>query len=142
MTPVRSFRISFLGALKYFTAHNPGARILVGSIPNIPRLRRVLERVPQARAVWDVYGICQSTLAGANTPAQRRRVAMQERAYNETLAGVCRQFTQCRWDGGAVYAFKFSADDVSSVDYFHPSRRGQNHLASITWQAGYWPEEP
>jgi hypothetical protein len=29
---------------------------------------------------------------------------------------------------------------VSTVDYFHPSIKGQNRLASVTWAAGYWPQ--
>jgi hypothetical protein len=32
----------------------------------------------------------------------------------------------------------FTKQDVSKLDYFHPSLTGQAHLAEVTWQYGYW----
>jgi len=65
-------------------------------------------------------------------------VVVQEQADNGVLAAVCAQFANCRWDGYAIYNFKFPASDASTVDYFHPNFSGQNDLASVSWRASYW----
>ena len=50
-----------------------------------------------------------------------------------------RQVPRWRWDGGAVYNYQFSASQVSSLDFFHPSLSGQAALARVTWGASWWP---
>ena len=52
---------------------------------------------------------------------------------------MCARFRHCRFDVDAVNQTSFSADQVSTVDYFHPSLSGQLALAAVTWVAGYWP---
>jgi hypothetical protein len=99
----------------------------------------VLHDNPTAAATWQYYGICQSMLNASNTDADRARVSLQERAYNKILADVCAKYEQCRWDGNAAYNVNMPASDFDTVDYFHPSLNGQNHLASVSWQAGFWP---
>jgi hypothetical protein len=63
----------------------------------------------------------------------------REQAFNQILADFCAQYTRCRWDGGAVYNYQFSASQVSSLDFFHPSLSGQAALARVTWAASWWP---
>ena len=54
------------------------------------------------------------------------------------LSEVCAQHSFCRYDGGAVFAYSFSKQDVSKLDYFHPSLSGQADLAEVTWRSGFW----
>lgn len=79
-----------------------------------------------------------SILNESNTEADRQLVVQREVAFNEILARVCSRFSNCRWDGGAAYGYRFSASEVSTLDYFHPSVRGQQALAEVTWSASYW----
>ncbi len=60
-------------------------------------------------------------------------------ADNQTLAAVCGQYANCRWDGLAAFNLQFTPEDISTVDYFHPSVAGQNHIATLTWAMSYWP---
>jgi hypothetical protein len=55
------------------------------------------------------------------------------------LAGVCKSYGGCRWDGGAAFQFRFTASTISTVDYFHPNVAGQKAIAAITWRHGFWP---
>jgi hypothetical protein len=66
--------------------------------------------------------------------------AISGHAYNDAIATVCTtKFAQsCRWDNYATYNVKFTASDVSTVDYFHPSVAGQAKLAATSWSASYW----
>jgi hypothetical protein len=59
--------------------------------------------------------------------------------FNQILAEVCAAYARCRWDGGAVYDYRFSASQVSTLDFFHPSLSGQAALARVTWAASWWP---
>jgi lysophospholipase L1-like esterase len=139
MTPAATFQAQFDQALSGFLAADPGAHVLVASIPDLYRLWQTLQANPAAQLVWGLARICPSMLAGRATAADRQAVVAREQADNAALASVCARFRHCRFDGGAVYRAAFSAADVSSVDYFHPSLAGQAHLAAITWAAGYWP---
>jgi lysophospholipase L1-like esterase len=75
--------------------------------------------------------------ASTATAAQQRRTAVRDRvvAYNKVLADVCGAYARCRTDGGAVFGYRFTADELSTWDWFHPSRRGQEQLARVIYEA-------
>jgi lysophospholipase L1-like esterase len=139
MTPTATFQAQFETAMKDFLAADPNAHVFVSSIPNLYQLWSLLHT--KASATWKTFGICQSMLSSSNTEAQRQQVVAREQADNAALQQVCAvEFAaNCQWDGLATYDYKFSASEVSTVDYFHPSVAGQATLARITWGAGYWP---
>jgi lysophospholipase L1-like esterase len=115
-----------------------GATIFVSSIPNIYQLRSVLQGNWVARFVWATAGICPSMLASSNTETLRQQVVTREREFNLALSEACGQYAQCRWDGNSTYNYTFSASQISTLDYFHPSLSGQAALAQVTWKASWW----
>ena len=139
MTPTATFQSQFQTALTDFFAADPGARVFVSSIPNVYQLWSLEHTSPTAQFEWQTFGICQSMLSSSITEADRQAVVTQEQADNNTLAAVCQQFANCRWDNQSTYDYAFKTSDISRVDYFHPSVSGQNTLAGITWSASYWP---
>jgi lysophospholipase L1-like esterase len=145
MTPVDAFRAAFDPALDALVRGLPEARVLVLSVPDLGRLWEVGRDRPDVRRVWDSYGICRSMLADATdtsegAQARRQRVRERVQAYNAVMAAACgRHPGQCRSDGGAVFDHRFDLGDVSDLDYWHPSRRGQETLAEVAWRAGFWP---
>jgi hypothetical protein len=98
----------------------------------------VLHTNSLARWVWATAKICQSMLAATNTDTQRQQVVAREQAFNQILAQECAKYSRCRWDGGAVYNYRFSASQVSTLDFFHPSLSGQAALARVTWGTSWW----
>jgi hypothetical protein len=68
---------------------------------------------------------------------RRARVRQREIDFNTQLAQVCAQYVHCRFDGNTVFNTAFTASDVSTRDYFHPSLAGQTKLASVSWSAGF-----
>src|SRR5215207_8161358 len=139
MTSTADFRAQFGQAMATLMAQDRKPYVFVSSIPNIHQLWQVLHTNSLARWVWANFHICQSMLAATNTDTQRQQVRDREVAFNQILAEVCAQHARCRWDGGAVYNYQFSASQVSTLDFFHPSLSGQASLARVTWTASWWP---
>ncbi|MDP9075172.1 MAG: GDSL-type esterase/lipase family protein [Actinomycetota bacterium] len=139
MTPTATFGAEFDQALSDFFAADPQARVFVASIPDIFQLWSTMHTDLRAQATWALARICQSMLSLSGTDADRRLVVAREVLDNAALGAVCGRYRNCRWDGNAVYRARFSAAEVSDLDYFHPSVAGQAALAATTWAAGYWP---
>jgi lysophospholipase L1-like esterase len=138
MTPTATFRRQVQATMATLDPDRRGVRVFVSSIPNILQLWTVLHTNGAARLVWGLAKICQSLLAASNGDAQRRAVAARERQFNEVLAGVCAGYANCRFDRLATFKFRFSAGDVSILDYFHPDLDGQRKLAASSWAASWW----
>jgi lysophospholipase L1-like esterase len=146
MTSVEQYTATFeAAALDGLVRALPQARILVLSVPDLGRLWAVGKDLADVRRVWESSGVCRSMLADpADTSpaaqARRDRVRARLQAYNAAMAAACDEHApRCRYDGNAVFDYRFDLDDLSPIDYFHPSRRGQATLARVAWDAGYWP---
>jgi hypothetical protein len=138
MTSTTTFRAQFSQAMAILMAQDRKPYVFVSSIPNIYQLWQVLHTNSVARWVWANFHICQSMLAATNTETQRQQVVAREEAFNQTLADVCASYARCRWDNLAVYHYQFSASQVSTLDFFHPSLSGQAALAQVTWTKSWW----
>jgi lysophospholipase L1-like esterase len=138
MTSTTTFRAYFSQAMATLLAPGQDRYVFVSSIPNIYQLWQVLHTNALARTVWAAANICQSMLGATRTEAQRQLVVDREKAFNQILAEVCASYSRCRWDNKAVYNYQFSASQVSSLDFFHPSLSGQAALARVTWGASWW----
>ena len=143
MTSVATFTSQFSTAMASFATASPDTNIYVVSIPNVKNLWSTLKGNGLARFIWALGGVCQSMLARPTSTLQadvdrRARVVQREVDYNTALASVCAQYARCRFDGNAVFNLAFTASDISTRDYFHPSLAGQKKLAAVSWSAGYW----
>ena len=138
MTMPADFYAQFSAALANFFALDPGAHVYVSSLPNVNQLYNLFKDNPSAVTTWSRLRICQSTLPPGGTDASRQAVYQREVTFNTILSMVCGQYPNCRYDGGAGFAYAFTTADVSTVDYFHPSITGQHDVAALTWRASYW----
>ncbi|MFJ8712310.1 SGNH/GDSL hydrolase family protein [Streptomyces violaceus] len=138
MTPVSGFRSDFEDALRTLREALPKAQVFVASVPNLKRLWSQGRNSPLGKQVWQL-GICPSMLGDADaldSAATLRRDTVQKRVedYNKVLKEVCAQDKRCRYDGGAVYDYRFGTAQLSRWDYFHPSVNGQARLAEIAYR--------
>ena len=139
MTSVSDFRAQFVATMNVLAAGLPArSHVFVSSIPNVYQLWQLFRNDPVAQFVWSIAQICQSMLSPSNTEQDRQAVLARERAFNDVLADVCSQYAMCRFDDYAVFEYPFSSNQVSRLDYFHPSLAGQAALASVTWQRSWW----
>ena len=139
MTSTDSFRASFSQAMTTLMAQDRDPYVFVSSLPNLYQLWQVLHTNSLARWAWANFHICQSMLGATRTETDRQLVVSREQAFNQILADFCASYSRCRWDGGAVYRYEFTASQVSALDFFHPSLSGQAALARVTWAASWWP---
>ncbi|KOG25625.1 MULTISPECIES: SGNH/GDSL hydrolase family protein [Streptomyces] len=138
MTPVADFRASFETALARLRAGAPKAQVYVSSVPDLRHLWSTGRVSPVGVQVWKL-GICGSMLADAEDlgpAAERRRAEVRDRvvAYNRVLEEVCAGDARCRYDGGAVFGFRFDGGQLSPWDWFHPSKDGQARLAELAYR--------
>ncbi|MET9729587.1 SGNH/GDSL hydrolase family protein [Streptomyces sp. NPDC006458] len=138
MTPVAAFRASFEDALHTLRRSLPKAQVYVASVPDLKRLWSQGRTSALGKEVWKL-GICPSMLGDADAldaAAVERRATVQRRVedYNEVLRELCAKDERCRFDGGAVYAYRFRVGQLSRWDWFHPSVDGQARLAEIAYR--------
>jgi lysophospholipase L1-like esterase len=138
MTPVADFRAQFQEAMDTLRESLPRTQVYVSSVPNLKRLWSQGRTSPLGKEVWKL-GVCPSMLGDAdavNEAATKRRDRVQARveAYNRLLKEVCEKDRRCRFDGNAVFDFRFGTDQLSHWDWFHPSRNGQAQLAEIAYR--------
>lgn len=142
MTDPAVFRAQFIAAMDAI-AVSANTKVFVASIPDAYQLWNLFKNNGTARFVWAIFGICRSLLANPRSTAaadvaRRQQVRARNIAFNTALMDVCKLYTQCRYDGGAVFNTQFTTADVSTRDYFHPSLAGQRKLANITWPTLDW----
>ncbi|UUU21769.1 SGNH/GDSL hydrolase family protein [Streptomyces sp. DSM 40750] len=138
MTPVADFRADFEDAMAALRDSLPKAQVFVASVPDLKRLWSEGRTNPVGKQVWKL-GICPSMLADPDlltTTATERRDAVQDRveAYNDVLREVCEEDRYCRYDGDAVFDYRFGQAQLSQWDWFHPSVNGQARLAEIAYR--------
>ncbi|MFB0617153.1 SGNH/GDSL hydrolase family protein [Streptomyces sp. AGS-58] len=138
MTPVADFRADFEKAMRTLRTALPRTQVYVASVPNLKRLWSEGRTNALGKQVWKL-GICPSMLADADdltASAMVRRDSVQQRvvAYNAVLKEVCARDRRCRFDGNAVYDYRFGSDQLSQWDWFHPSTDGQARLAEIAYR--------
>jgi lysophospholipase L1-like esterase len=138
MTPVDVYESYFRQTMSILTSGLPTAKIYVLSVPDVYQLWSLFHNNFSAQFVWQSFGVCQAMLDEGNSEADRQFVRARNIAFNDVLARVCAEYTQCRWDNNAMFNYQFTSGDVSHVDYFHPSLQGQATIASRSWSAGYW----
>ena len=142
MTTAADYQTQFSQAMQTLTTGLPNARIGVISIPDVYNLWAILHDNANARSVWAFASICQSLLMNPTSTAQvdvDRRAAVRQRNMdlNTVLHDVCAQYAHCRFDNYLGFTTAFTTDDVSSLDYFHPSVAGQTKLAASAWANGW-----
>ncbi|MET7284726.1 SGNH/GDSL hydrolase family protein [Streptomyces sp. NPDC005573] len=138
MTSVASFREDFTEAMRTLRTALPKTQVYVASVPNLKRLWSQGRTDPLGKQVWKL-GICPSMLGDADDltdTAALRRAKVQRRVeeYNAVLREVCAKDRRCRFDGNAVFDYRFGTGQLSHWDWFHPSRSGQARLAEIAYR--------
>ncbi|QEV17921.1 SGNH/GDSL hydrolase family protein [Streptomyces alboniger] len=138
MTPVARFRADFQAAMRTLRRSLPRAQVYVSSVPDLKRLWSQGRTNALGKQVWKL-GICSAMLADPDdlgAEASERRESVQDRvvAYNDVLEEVCEKDRRCRYDGGAVFDYRFDGDQLSHWDWFHPSKNGQARLAELAYR--------
>jgi lysophospholipase L1-like esterase len=136
MTPVETFRRHFRDAVETLERGLPeGAVVYVVSIPDVTKLREAFWNDSQARTVWRAFGVCPAILSERATAEDVETARGRLVAYNQVLREES-DAAGFAFDDETVFDEPVRREDVSPLDYFHPSLTGQRRLAEIAWDAG------
>jgi lysophospholipase L1-like esterase len=142
MTSVARFRSDFETGMRVLATRLPDARIEVLTIPDLYRLWQIESTRFLARTAWRFLHPCEALLGRPQSGApddMARRSLVRNRliSFNRVLGEVCAEYLQCSFDGGAAFRMRFERGDISSRDFFHPSRAGQERIAEVAWRTGF-----
>lgn len=136
MTTVDEFRADLREALRILRDGLPeNATVYVVSIPDVGQIPERAGGNRAARMVWAYAGVCHPLLDHDATEEERAAVRERVMAYNQALREEAAR-VNAHFDDEAVFRSTLEAADLSPVDYFHPSLRGQQRLADVAWDAG------
>lgn len=140
MTPAADFEAQLSRLFARLSAEAPDAAILALSVPDLHQLWEIGRGDARAVQTWNSSPSCTNLLGSADddsaeATARRDVVAARVLEYNAAIERVCAATDGCISDGGAVYDYAFTAEEISAIDYFHPSIAGQRVIAGIAWDA-------
>lgn len=135
MPSAADFRAQFRAVADTIQSSGTTPVVYVLSIPNIYPLYLMGKDDGKARSAWKNYDICQSMLSESNTEEGRQHVLQRNKEFNDILAQEPANYG-FYWDGYRLFNDAFTLDMLSTIDYFHPSVKGQATLASESWAAG------
>jgi lysophospholipase L1-like esterase len=128
----------------------PGATIYVVGIVDIYQLWQTARdkkalgivdcEVLWATTLLDLFP-CGTMLSPLNSEADRLFTRGRNFAFNEILKTVTDEYNQndsnhYYYYTNETFNYKFVESQVSDIDCFHPSARGQRDLSALTWQWG------
>jgi len=139
-----------LGMEKLKTGLSPGATIYVVGIADIYQLWRIARdkkalgivdcEVLWATTLLDLFP-CGTMLSPLNTDEDREYTRERNIAFNNILKQVTEEYngddpSRYYYYTDVVFKYPFVESQVSDIDCFHPSAKGQKDLSRETWNAG------
>lgn len=126
---------------------NAAGTVQVVGIPNIKRLYdigkdKVALGIVDCETLWELTALgfpCGSMLSPDNTEADRLFVQSRNVAYNTIIQQVTDELDAAHSQFityADAYAYDFAENDISNLDCFHPSWRGQVALSREIWNVG------
>ncbi len=125
----------------------PGATVYVVGLVDIRRLWDVAKYkkalgIVDCISIWSIDRFpCDTVLSPDNTEADREYAQSRNMAFNSILERVTGNYQDADphhyyYYTGALFDYPFTGSDVSDIDCFHPSAKGQRTISGITWNEG------
>ena len=142
------FEADFRAGMAPLLAQLPSnATVQVVGIPNIKRLYDIGKNkdalgIADCEVLWagTVLGFpCGSMLSPFNSEADRQYVDARTRGYNAILQQATAQLDAANPEFlffADAYSYQFVENEISNIDCFHPSWRGQRTLSREIWNQG------
>jgi lysophospholipase L1-like esterase len=142
---------AIVGLVELFNSLPNGATVQVVAIPDIKRLYDVgIDKtalgIVDCELLWQLTALgfpCGSMLSPRNSEADREYVRERNVMYNRILQFITAVLANAyrnlfvSWTD-VTFTHPFTADDISNLDCYHPSSRGQRLIAEGTWNAGFF----
>lgn len=129
MTPTSTFLGHYASALDTLKRGLPNATILVTGVVRVKSVYDAGRNDAACQAKWAALRSCPNVLL--NGSAQRSEADARNLAYNKGLRALSARY-DVHFDDN-IAKWRFSKSDLSSVDCFHPSIKGQQAFAKLTF---------
>lgn len=126
-----------VGALTRLIAANSSVKIVLAPIPDMYNLWETGVQ-NGCQTTWDVVRFCRALLASNRSDLDRQHFVEKWVSANDALAAAADQFPDNVKFIVEVQNLQFELDDISRIDCFHPSVKGQNLLSEETWKYGWF----
>lgn len=124
-------------AIQKLIQRNPSIKILLVSIPDMPRLQRI-GKGTSCQTKWSRYGICQNLLGDGISSESLGLFERQWQSANDSLREIAGRYPQNVLFNSRLAEYPFEKEHLSDFDCFHPNIVGQNLLSTETWATGWW----
>lgn len=131
----------------------PGSRILMLPVPDFPHFHAMTQADPATKAALlltvnsnrcppylGTYG--PSTTADSNSYLAKYDASLEKVCGEIDLAEGVIGSLYCTYNAALLADSDFTARDLSTYDYFHPSLTGQAKIAEAAWRADAWASIP
>jgi lysophospholipase L1-like esterase len=118
-------------------------------VPDFSHFRDITQADAAARALLALpqnLNRCAPYL-GTSSPSAMIKANDNLSQYNAALKAACDEIDaeegatgalHCTYNAALLADSNFTIDDLSTVDYFHPSLSGQAKMAEDAWRADVW----
>ncbi len=154
MTDTVDFQVQLRTAiLTLRTGLPPGSRILILAVPDFPHFHDITQADPAARAnlaLLQNSDRCAPYLGtnGPSSTAQADSICPSTTPASSRCATTSTPTKRppvtlfCTYNASLLAESDFTIQDLSTVDYFHPSLSGQAKMAANAWRADVWASVP
>ncbi len=127
----------------------PGSRLLMDPLPDFSHFRAITQADPTARKAFTLYQNSRrcAPFLGSGSPVSIPDAEKILSDYDGALETVCGEVNavtgalanlHCTYNEELLSDRDFKIGDLSTVDYFHPSKSGQAKMAAAAWRADAW----
>lgn len=140
MTSTEEYSSNVEQTLIFLNENLPKSKIIIGSVPNIYTLWEQGKDNEIAVEKWNSASLCPTMLKNPTSmhfdDEKRRQSALTRiKEYNDSLQKLCSRMENCKFDDNRIFESEFTVEDISEVDYFHPSLLGQRKIAEAIWDS-------
>jgi lysophospholipase L1-like esterase len=150
VTSLATFDSQLRSAIHILEAGLPkGSRILMLSIPDFGHFHDLTQADPAAVALLAQRSHSRTCapFLGTDSPLSMAEAEQVLADYDSSLAKVCGEVEAQDGPSGALHCLyneaqlsfrDYTIEDLTTVDYFHPSLSGQEKLAAAAWKVDVW----
>jgi lysophospholipase L1-like esterase len=134
---LQQFKQQLNATLDYLISQSPDVKILLAPIPNFANLYTI-GKANHCEGKWFIFNICPKFLSANNTDVDRQLFLSTIQQANLVIYDLAQSRPQNVKFATGLDQARFTTDDLSKIDCFHPSVAGQNYLAQLTWSSGWF----
>ena len=118
---------------------NPAVKIAMLPLPDMHALWEIGMEM-NCQWLWNLTGVCPSLLGSRVTHEERLAFQNRVNEANQRLGQIAGDFPDQVKFNQSLGHYRFSTEHISPRDCFHPSGAGQDLIARLAWENGWYSQ--